>query len=229
MVRGRTVVMVVAMKDTGISIDTQAAIAAALDALSARDPLIGELVAQTGVPAPRRREPGFEGLAHIVVGQQVSTASASAIWGRLRALVDPFDPAAFSRFSDDDLRGAGLSRPKVRTLRAVAEAATSGTLSFEALGDLDADSAHAALCTVHGIGPWTADIYLMFCLGHADAWPAGDLALQHAVGEALQLPERPDARAMAEIGDRWRPARGAAALLFWACYRLSRGRAGVPM
>jgi DNA-3-methyladenine glycosylase II len=217
------------MRDTRFTIDTPETVAAALQALSARDPLIGEILAVTGVPEPRRRAPGFEGLAHIVVGQQVSTASATAIWDRLRGLVDPFDPETFSRFSDEDLRGAGLSRPKVRTLRAVAEAASSGAICFEELAELKADAAHSALCGIHGIGPWSADIYLMFCLGHADAWPAGDLALQHAAGVALGLGERPDARAMHEIGERWRPARGAAALLLWAYYRNLRGRAGIAV
>lgn len=224
---GQAGAIVPAMTSSRPSIDTPSDLQAALDVLSARDPLIGDLLAQTGVPAPRRREPGFEGLAHIVVGQQVSTASAAAIWERLRAAVEPFDHAVLAVASDETLRGAGLSRPKIRTLRAIAEAAATGALRFDDLAALDADRAHAALCAVHGIGPWTADIYLMFCLGHADAWPAGDLALQHAAGDALGLDARPDAKAMAEIGERWRPLRGAAALLLWSYYRVLRGRSGV--
>jgi len=217
------------MTEPPVSIDTQDDIAAALKRLAQRDPVIGELVATAGVPAPRRREPGFAGLAHIVVGQQVSTASAAAIWGRLSAALDPLDHERLAAASDETLRGAGLSRPKIRTLRAVAEAVSAGDLRFADLKHMEADAAHSALCAVHGIGPWTADIYLMFCLGHADAWPAGDLALQHAAGEALGLEDRPDAKEMAEIGERWRPARGAAALLLWAHYRGLRGRSGVPL
>jgi len=204
-------------------------VARALDLLARRDPVIAAVLAQTGVPAPRRRTPGFEGLSHIVVGQQVSTASASAIWERLKAAVEPFEPAVLTDLSDETLRGAGLSRPKVRTLRAVAEAVGAGKFDFDSLGTLPADDAHATLCAIHGIGPWSADIYLMFCLGHADAWPAGDLALQHAVGEAVGLKARPNHKEMQEIGARWRPVRGAAALLFWAFYRVLRGRAGVAI
>lgn len=210
------------------TIDTQSGVDLALMELAARDPLIARLLTETGVPAPRQREPGFEGLAHIVVGQQVSTASAAAIWGRLRAAIEPFDASSLSAASDATLRSAGLSRPKIRTLRAVVKSVESGDLRLESLGATDVDTARRILCAVHGIGPWTADIYLMFCLGHADAWPAGDLALQHAVGDALGLAKRPDARDMAGIGMRWQPLRGAAALLFWAHYRRLRGRFGAP-
>jgi DNA-3-methyladenine glycosylase II len=217
-----------AMIDSPYRLDTPDEIQRALTALADQDAVIARVLEEAGLPAPRRREPGFEGLAHIVVGQQVSTASAAAIWGRLRAAIDPFEPAVIRAESDEALRGVGLSRPKIRTLRAVAEAAETGGLRFESLGDLAADDAHAALCAIHGIGPWTADIYLMFCLGHIDAWPAGDLALQHAVGVAVGLEHRPDAKEMAEIGARWRPLRGAAALLFWAYYRTLRGRSGAP-
>ena len=210
-------------------IDSKADIGVALERLAATDSVVSSLLDLTGVPEPRRRAPGFAGLAQIVVGQQVSTQSAAAIWSRLAAALDPPTPDAVARSSDDLLREAGLSRPKIRTLRAISDAIASGSLALEDLDRMAADDAHRALCAVHGIGPWTADIYLMFCLGHADAWPAGDLALQHAVGAALGLPDRPDARAMAEIGERWRPARGAAALLFWAYYRVLKGRSGVPM
>jgi DNA-3-methyladenine glycosylase II len=210
-------------------IDTPRQVEEALADLCARDPLIARVLGETGVPTPRRREPGFEGLAHIVVGQQVSTASANAIWGRLRGAIEPFEADILAAASDETLRGAGLSRPKIRTLRAVAEAVGSGGLDFASLDRLEADGAHAALCAVHGIGPWTADIYLMFCLGHADAWPAGDLALQHAVGAAVGVDHRPGTKEMSAIGERWRPLRGAAALLFWAYYRTLKGRAGAPM
>ena len=209
-------------------IDTSKGIERALAVLSEQDVVIARVLLESGSPVPRRREPGFEGLAQIVVGQQVSTASAAAIWGRLRAAIEPFEPGMISAASEESLRGVGLSRPKIKTLRAVAEVVESGGLDFESLGGLTAEDAHAALCAVHGIGPWTADIYLMFCLGHVDAWPAGDIALQHAVGAAVGLEHRPGPKEMAEIGGRWRPLRGAAALLFWAYYRTLRGRSGAP-
>src|SRR5215813_9456049 len=115
----------------------------------------------------------FSGLASIVVSQQLSTASAKAIWARLKEAFDPFDHAAVLRARSQRLARAGLSAPKIRTLKAIAKAIDRGGLDLTALVEKPADEAHAALTAVHGIGPWTADIYLLFCLGHADTWPAG--------------------------------------------------------
>jgi DNA-3-methyladenine glycosylase II len=112
----------------------------------------------------------------------------------------------------------------MRTLRAIAAAIDAGTLDLSALAGLDAEAAHARLTAIKGIGPWTADVFLLFCLGHADAWPAGDLALQEAVRLALDLPARPNARELAAIGERWRPLRGVAAHCLWAYYGTARAR-----
>ena len=110
----------------------------------------------------------------------MSTASAAAIWGRLAAAFDPFEPKAIIQARAPRLARLGLSRPKIKALKEIARAVASGKLALATLADIPADEAHAALTAVHGIGPWTADIYLLACLGHADAWPAGDLALQEA-------------------------------------------------
>ena len=169
-------------------IDTEADIEAGLNALLAADPRLEPVAAMAG-PVPLRRRPGgFAGLAGIVVSQQLSTASANAIWGRLAAAYDPFTPQALIRARAPRLAGLGLSAPKIRALKEIAKAIAGGRLDCDALPDLPADVAHAALCAIHGIGPWTADIYLLFCLGHADAWPAGDLALQEAARLAFALP-----------------------------------------
>ncbi len=198
-------------------------LAAAFEALRARDrELIDRLVATAGPPPLRLREPGFAGLAWIVVSQQVSTASARAIHGRLAARFPEFSPANLLAADDDALKSCGLSAPKMRTLRAVARAITSGDLDFEALATMDAKSAHVVMTAVHGIGPWTADIYLLFCLGHPDAWPVGDLALQEAARMALGLKSRPDAKQLEIIGERWRPARGVAARILWAWYGVAK-------
>jgi DNA-3-methyladenine glycosylase II len=170
-----------------------------------------------GDPPLRRRPAGFEGLARVIVGQQLSIASATAIWERTAAACQPFEPAALLRLSDKKLAGAGLSRPKIRTLRAIATAC-AGDLDLTALETASDEEIHVALTAVSGIGPWTADIYIMFCLGRADGWAPGDLALQIAMQRAFALAERPDKDEMMTLAERWRPWRGVAARLLWAYY-----------
>jgi len=143
-------------------IDTEADIEAGLSALVAADPRLEPVAARAGRLPLRRRPGGFAGLASIVVSQQVSTASANAIWGRVAAAYDPFTPQALIRARATRLAGLGLSAPKIRALKEIAKAIADGRLDCDALPDLPADAAHAALCAIHGIGPWTADIYLLF-------------------------------------------------------------------
>ncbi|MGD9805032.1 MAG: DNA-3-methyladenine glycosylase [Hyphomicrobiaceae bacterium] len=174
-----------------------------------------------GMPPMRRRPAGFEGLARIVVGQQLSVASAAAIWGRTAAIIDPFEAAHLQLVPDEPLRAAGLSAGKVRTLRAIAEAIQGG-LDLEGMGSMSEEDVHAALTAVTGIGPWTADVYIMFCLGRADGFPAGDLALQVALQMAAGLEARPSAKELALFAERWRPWRGVAAHLLWAYYKVRK-------
>ena len=209
----------------------EATLAAAVELLRQTDPVcVGAMLEAAGPPPLRRREPGYAGLAWIVVGPQVSTASANAIYARLNAGFPGLDPAAVRDASEESLRACGLSAPKMKTLRAIAAALLDGSLDLERLALLSAEEAHSALCAVHGIGPWTADIFLLFCLGHPDAWPAGDLALQEAARMALNLRKRPDTKKLEKIGERWRPHRGVAARLLWAYYRVMKeGRAGMAL
>lgn len=208
---------------------TEADIAAGIRALRRACPVMRKVHTLTGPPALRRREAGFSGLARIIVGQQLSVASAAAIWTRTEALIRPFEAARLLAFSDEDLRAAGLSRPKIRTLRAAATAAMDG-LDLTALERASAEEVHDALTGISGIGPWTADIFLMFCLGRADAWAPGDLALQVAIQMAFELDERPNAQAITEIAERWRPWRAVAAHLLWAYYKVVKeSRSGVPV
>jgi DNA-3-methyladenine glycosylase II len=200
-----------------------------IDALVAADPRFAALIAKAGRPPLRRRPDGFAGLAATVVSQQLSTASASAIWGRLAAAFDPFEPAAIIRARKDRLARIGLSGPKIRALKEIARAIVRGDLALATLGDIDAEAAHAALTAVHGIGPWTADIYLLGCLGHADAWPAGDLALQEAARLAFGLRARPTAKEMMPLAEPWRPWRAVAARVLWTYYRAVKGREGAPV
>ncbi len=210
-------------------IDTDADLAAGLAALIAADPRLIPIAAKSGPLPLRRRAGGYAGLATIVVSQQLSTASASAIWGRLAAAYDPFTPQALIRAGATRLARLGLSAPKIRAFKEIAKAIASGALDCEALPDMPADSAHQALCAVHGIGPWSADVYLLFCLGHPDAWPAGDLALQEAVRLAFTLPERPSPKQTIALAESWRPWRGVAARLLWAYYRAAKRRDGAPL
>jgi DNA-3-methyladenine glycosylase II len=204
-------------------INTEADLEAALTRLIQADSRLAPVYAVAGRPPLRRRAAGFEGLAAIVVAQQLSTASAGAIWARLAAALSPIDHASVARARPDKLRRVGLSAGKVRTLKAIARAVGNGTLDLHGLAERSADDAHNALTQVHGIGPWTADIYLLSCLGHADAWPAGDLALQEACRLALSLRQRPTSKEMGPLAENWRPLRGVAARLLWSYYRAVKG------
>lgn len=210
-------------------IRTETDLDTALAALGKADPRFSALLATAGRPPLRRRPDGFSGLAATVVSQQLSTASAGAIWGRLAAAFEPFEPAAIIRARAVRLARLGLSAPKIRALKEIARAVARGELALATLGELAAEDAHAALTRVHGIGPWTADIYLLSCLGHADAWPAGDLALQEAARLAFALRARPTAKEMVPLAEPWRPWRAVAARVLWTYYRSVKGRDGAPV
>jgi DNA-3-methyladenine glycosylase II len=214
----------------GPPIADEATLQEAAERLRAKDPeLIERLAAIGGRPPLRRRDPGFAGLAAIIVSQQLSVASAGAILGRLEALVVPLEAAELAKATEDDLRACGLSTAKIRTLRALAKAVVEGGFDLKSMAAMDAEDAHKALVMVKGVGPWTADIFLLFCLGHPDAFPAGDLALQEAAKLALNLKGRPDAARLERIAERWRPWRGVAARVLWAYYRGVKARSGMAL
>jgi DNA-3-methyladenine glycosylase II len=209
-------------------IETEADIAAGLAYLAKRDRRLGRVMKRAG-PVPLRRRPGgFPGLARIVVGQQLSTASAEAIWRRFEQAFAGCAAPAVAAADEATFRAVGLSAPKIRTLRAAAAACLDG-LDLDALAEAPANQAHARLTVVKGIGPWTADIYLLFCLGHADIFPAGDLALRNAVADAFGLAPPVTVDEIAAIAERWSPWRGVAACLFWAYYRAIRQKTAVPV
>jgi DNA-3-methyladenine glycosylase II len=210
-----------------IHLKTQDDLEDAIHTLVKQDPRLKPILELTGMPALRQREPGFAGLAHIVTGQQLSTASASAIWARLGAAFDPFDAETIRKTRADRLGRLGLSAAKIKTLKNIARELAEERLNLDVLANEDADAAHNTLTALHGIGPWTADVYLLFCLGHGDAWPAGDLAVQEAVKIGLGLQTRPTAKQMAPLAEPWRPMRGAAAHLWWSYYRVLKKREGV--
>ena len=146
---------------------------------------------------------------------------------RLSAAFDPFHHDALRRARADRLGRLGLSAAKIKTLKNIARELAAERLNLDVLANEDADTAHNTLTALHGIGPWTADVYLLFCLGHGDAWPAGDLAVQEAVKIGLGLKTRPTPKEMAPLAEPWRPLRGAAAHLWWTYYRVLKKREGV--
>jgi DNA-3-methyladenine glycosylase II len=214
----------------GPLLTSEAVLSAAIADLLRRDPkVIGTLLEISGDPPLRKSTGGFFGLASIVVSQQVSVASAEAIFGRLKQTIDPLEASSITAAPAGLLKACGLSRPKIQTLKAVAAAIETDCLSLERLSSMSPEAAHAELTAIPGIGPWTADIFLLFCLGHPDAWPAGDLALQEAAKMALQLQARPDTRQLQKIGERWRPWRGVAARILWTYYRYLKARPGIAL
>lgn len=210
-----------------VHLHTQADLDDAITALVDNDPRLAPVLAVAGMPALRRREPGFAGLAAIVCGQQLSTTAAAAIWTRVSAAFDPFHHDTLKAARADRLGRLGLSAAKIKSLKFIARELSAERLNLDVLAEEDADAAHATLTRLHGIGPWTADIYLLFCLGHGDAWPAGDLAIQEAMRIGLGLTSRPTVKEMQPLAEAWRPLRGAAAHLWWAYYHAVKKREGV--
>jgi DNA-3-methyladenine glycosylase II len=191
------------------------------------DPAMARSHALAGMPEPRISAPGLDALCRIVIGQQVSTASARAIEARFAAEFGAIRPEALMDADEPRFRRAGLSAPKIRALRAIGEAMLAGALDLDALAGCEADEAHRRLCAVKGVGPWTADIYLMFALGHADAFPAGDLALQEAIRLIDGGAARPKPDALLCRVEPWRPWRAAGALMLWRRYHVAKGLAGI--
>lgn len=199
----------------GLSAET---LRASLDVLAGREPAIAAALARIGYPEPRIRERGYATLLRTIIGQQVSVASANAVWTKLdRVIGDAGSPEALAAASDEQLREAGLSRQKAGYARSLSGLVTSGELALGALPQ-DDEAAIAALVQVKGIGRWSAEVYLLFAEGRPDIWPAGDLAVQIETGRILGLSERPSEKATREAAEAWRPHRGAAAIFTWHHY-----------
>jgi DNA-3-methyladenine glycosylase II len=193
-------------------------IEAGLDALAARDARIAAALERVGYPEPRLRPTGYKTLLRTIVGQQVSVASASAVWSKLEAeLGADFTPACLLKRDFDTLRACGLSRQKQGYARSLCDLVEAGAIDFDALPG-DDEAAIAALTQIKGIGRWSAEIYLLFAEGRPDIWPAGDLAVQEGVRRLLEMEERPVEKHAREIGEAWRPHRGAMAIFTWHFY-----------
>ncbi len=208
-------------------LDSAESLAFHLKALLRRDRRLRAVARTAGPFELRRHDPGFPGLAKVICGQQLSVASASAIWSRFERLEGALEPVRYLQLSETEVRATGFSLGKFLTVRAVAEAILEGRLDFRVLEMLPAEEAKAKLMAIRGVGPWTAELYLLFCASHPDIFPSGDLALQKAVAHALKLEQRPVSRALDSISRAWAPHRATAALLFWRYYRALGMNSGV--
>lgn len=198
---------------------TEAELAAAVERLVAAEPRFATVVARHGLPPLRHAEPGLKSLLRIVTDQLISLRAGEAIWSRLAGELEPFESEAVLAVPEAGLRALGLSGAKARTFHAAARAFHDGPLAAPRSGATTEEDILQDLLDIPGIGPWTANIYLMTVVRSADAWPAADLALQRAAMDLLSLPRKPDARLMASMAEAWRPHRSAAALLLWSHYR----------
>lgn len=198
-------------------------ISRAMDALCGLEPAFAHGVERIGLPAPRILDRGYATLLRTILGQQVSVASATAVWKRLEAeLGTAGDPERLIAASDEALRACGLSRQKSGYARSLAGLVASGALDLTNLPEED-EAAIAELVRIKGIGRWSAEVYLLFAEGRPDIWPAGDLAVQIEVGRLLGLPGRPSEPETRALAERWRPHRGAAAIFAWHHYNKDMG------
>jgi len=196
----------------------------ALDRLIATDADLATIEPRAGALPWRTRAAGFPGLLQAITSQQISNQAAAAIWGRLSAVGGALEPAGLLALSDDTLRAAGLSRPKVAHARSLAAAFLDGTLDTARLAAMPDEDAVATIAAVRGMGRWTAEIYLLFALGRHDVFPAGDLALAAAAAHLKGLAARPGPVALRALAEPWRPARALAARLLWHHWRFVTGR-----
>lgn len=195
--------------------------------LANRDEDFAKIASRYGSPPLWEREQGFPTLIHIILEQQVSLASAEAAYNRLELAANPLTPENFLRFTDEELKRMGFSRQKTSYGRELAKALIDGSLDLSSLEELEDDEAKELLIKVKGIGPWTADIYLLMALGRPDIWPQGDLALEVAIQHLKGWKKRPTSQEVRAMSAEWMPWRAVAARLLWHYY-LSERKKGLP-
>jgi DNA-3-methyladenine glycosylase II len=203
----------------------EATFASAVDRLTAEDAVLAGVVARRGRPPFWRHPTGFAELVPGILAQQVSLESARAAFAKLERALTAVEPAAFLALDDTDRRAVGFSRQKAAYARGVAEAIASGALDPHALEVASDDDVRRTLLRVRGVGPWTADVYLLFSLRRPDAWPRGDLALEKAAQELYDVTSQPMPGELDAWAERWRPLRAVAARILWHDYLSRRGRA----
>jgi DNA-3-methyladenine glycosylase II len=204
-------------------------LARGVSTLCQQDRDLARVVSRFGPPPLWEREPGFVTLVQIILEQQVSLASARAAYTRLVGVARAATPERLSQLDDSAFAAAGLTRQKSAYLRALARAVVGGEFAVDRLDALDDEGAYAELVKLKGIGPWSADIYLLMALGRRDVWPRHDLALASAMREVKRLRSQPTLDRQLEISDRWRPWRAIAARILWHHYLSTpRRRSGPP-
>ena len=212
------------------TIETQQDIENGLAKLREMDPELIPIINEAGEVPLRRETSGFAGLSRIIIGQHVSTAAASAIHGRFIELIGQSTPDAFLDAGEEIWIEVGLTRAKQHAIASLAEAVRDEHLDLNQLAELPASEAIGKLVSLKGIGPWTAEVYLLFCAGHPDIFAAGDLAIREAVRHAYKMRERPPEKQLRTLSKKWSPYRGIATRLFWSYYAsIKNGRSGQPV
>lgn len=200
---------------------TNDSLAAAAASLAERDRHLRAIYQRHGPPPMWARRPGFDTLLHILLEQQVSLVSARSMYNRLRSSIDPFDPLTFIDCGEEHLRTLGMTRQKAHYAIQIAQAFSNGSL--KSLRRMNDETAFSTLTEIKGVGPWTANIYLLMALRRPDIWPDGDLALASSVSQLRRLKERPSVGELARLANRWRPYRSVAARMLWQYYLARRG------
>ena len=201
----------------------------ALEKLKELDPALIPIINSVDHVPLRLSKDGVEGLAKIVTSQLISRTAADAIWLRIETGLGEINEATILSQSEDELMALGLSRAKAKTFRTIAQASVSNAISFVELSRLPADKALKELMSLKGIGRWSAEVYLMFCCGHYDFFPAGDIALRSAAGEIFYQGERPDEKDLRAISQRWSPYKSVAARLLWSYYAHMKNSETLPL
>lgn len=196
--------------------------------LAAADPALARAHESVGLPEWRAAPAAFSTLARMIAFQQISTSAGAAIWGRVAALLPELTAEAALAVEADSLRAAGLSRPKIAHLKSIAAAVASGALDFERVLAADMDAARTELISVKGIGPWTAELFLLYAGGRMDAFPVGDVGLRESHRLLSDTDTRMDVKAFTAHAEAWRPWRGVAAHLLWAWINLEREKQRRP-
>jgi len=206
---------------------SETVLAAQLAALVDGDPSLGAVL-DLCAPVPLRAEPGgFVGLSRIVIGQLLSVQSAGAIWARYCQALGEITPERYLELGEEGLAGVGLSNAKYRTIRAIANAELGRTLRYDLVAEAPIFESMKMLTAIKGIGPWTAEVYLSFCVGHPDIFPAGDLALRKIVAHHMDQDDTPSISQTIKLTQKWSPYRGAAARLMWRYYAVTKNREGI--
>jgi DNA-3-methyladenine glycosylase II len=203
----------------------QEALGTAVRALVKMEPRFAPVVKLHGVPSLRASDGGLQALLQMVTEQFLSLSAAAAIWARVRQRIGDVDAVTVLACPQEELMALGLSRAKAKSFHGLAQSVVDRVLDFDALPEMTNEQAHKALVALPGIGPWTADIYLLSSMLRADVWPWGDVALQAAAQHLFKLRARPDKKKMIAIGEKLRPHRATAARLLWAHYRTVKNMA----